>query len=174
MAWDSDSPKQQASVQARALKVQLVDAVGPFSPFWRDRFTALGRTAAQAATVEADTRPTMFVFAGPGDAFPDREHPRRPRRRRPRGARLWTVLGLTRSDALVAALPLLPTASLQALQLAALGAGSPALFPGDDPDEVAQALRLVPATVLALPSASACVRSAPRWSAAATLPTDGL
>jgi hypothetical protein len=70
MAWDSGSPKQQASVQARALKVQLVDAVGPFSPFWRDRFTALGRTAAQAATVEADTRPTTFVFAGLGMRFP--------------------------------------------------------------------------------------------------------
>lgn len=217
MAWDSGSPKQQASVQARALKMQLVDAVGPFSPFWRDRFTALGRTAAQAATVEAlstvpavgerdvcpdgdpsgaaalvlqageagwalhadgpalrralvgrlvrpgsyravveaDTRPTTFVFAGLGMRFPiastrgDLDVVARA------GARLWTVLGLTRSDVLVAAMPLLPTASLQALQLAALGAGSPALFPGDDPDEVAQALRLVPATVLALPSATA-------------------
>jgi hypothetical protein len=50
---------------------------------------------------------------------------------------------------------LLPTASTQALQLGALGAGSPLLHAGDDVDDLAAALRLVPATVLALPSATA-------------------
>jgi phenylacetate-coenzyme A ligase PaaK-like adenylate-forming protein len=65
------------------------------------------------------------------------------------------VLGLTSSDVLVCGLPLLPTASLQALQLGALGAGSPALFPGSAPEDIAEALRLVPATVLALDSATA-------------------
>jgi phenylacetate-coenzyme A ligase PaaK-like adenylate-forming protein len=65
------------------------------------------------------------------------------------------VLGLSRSDVLVCGLPLLPTASLQALQLGAVGAGSPALFPGDDVQDVAACLQLVPATVLALSSGDA-------------------
>ena len=165
MAWDRGSPKRQAAAQERALKMQLVDAVGPFSPFWRDRFTALGCTEAQVATVaalstvpavgerdvcpdgdpfgaaalvlqageaewalhtdgpalrralvgrlvrpgsyravvEADTRPTSFVFAGLGMRFPiastrgDLDVVVRA------GARLWTVLGLTRSDVMIAA-----------------------------------------------------------------------
>lgn len=212
MPWDRRTAKQQAATQARALKTQLVDAVGPFSPFWRERLKALGTTAAKVATpqalstlaavgerdicaegdpagaaalvlqsgesgwalhtegprlrkalasrlmrpgsyravVEADTRPTSFVFAGLGLRWPvastrsDLDVVARA------GARLWQVLGLTRSDVLVCALPLAPTASLQALQLGAMGAGSPALFPGDDADDVAAALQLVPATVLAL------------------------
>jgi phenylacetate-coenzyme A ligase PaaK-like adenylate-forming protein len=217
MSWDTRTAKQQQSTQTRALKAQVVDAVGPFSPFWRDRLKALGKTATQVSTaqalaalpavgerdvcpdgdpvgaaalvlqagesgwalhtegprlrkalatrllrpgsyravVEADTRPTSFVFAGLGLRWPvastrsDLDVVARA------GARLWQVLGLTRADVLVSALPLDPTASLQALQLAAVGAGSPALFPGDHPDEVAAALRLVPATVLALPAGRA-------------------
>ena len=217
MSWDTGSTKQQQSTQADALKAQVVDAVGPFSPFWRDRLKALGKTASQVSTlkglatlpavgerdvcadgdpagaaalvlqagesgwalhaegprlrmaltnrllrpgsyravVEADTRPTSFVFAGLGLRWPvastrsDLDVVARA------GARLWQVLGLTRADVLVSGLALLPTASLQALQLGALGAGSPALFPGDGADDVAQALQLVPATVLALASESA-------------------
>ena len=105
--------------------------------------------------VEADTRPTSFVWAGLGFRWPvastrsDLDVVARA------GARLWQVLGLTSADVLVCGLPLLPTASLQGLQLGALGAGSPALFPGSEPDDIADALRLVPATVLALDSASA-------------------
>lgn len=214
MSWDNGTSDKQ---QAAALKAQVVDAVGPFSPFWRDRLKALGKTAAQVATrdglaslpavgerdlcpdgdpagaaalvlqagesgwalhtegprlrralgsrllrpgsyravVEADTRPTTYVFAGLGLRWPvastrsDLDVVARA------GARLWQVLGLSRSDVLVCALPLTPSASLQALQLGAIGAGSPALFPGDDADEVARALRLIPATVLALPTATA-------------------
>jgi phenylacetate-coenzyme A ligase PaaK-like adenylate-forming protein len=217
MPWDTRTAKQQASTQAGALKKQMVDAVGPFSPFWRGRLKALGKTASQVsspgalaklaavgerdvctdgdpagaaalvlqagesgwalhtegprlrkaltdrlvrpgsyrAVVEADTRPTSFVFAGLGLRFPvastrsDLDVVARA------GARLWQVLGLTRSDVLVSALPLLPTAALQALQLGAVGAGSPALFPGDDIEDVAAALRLVPATVLAAPAGEA-------------------
>jgi phenylacetate-coenzyme A ligase PaaK-like adenylate-forming protein len=217
MSWDKRTTKQQQADQTTALKAQLVDAVGPFSPFWRERFKALGTTATKTATIESlakvtavgerdvcpdgdpsgaaalvlqatesgwalhaqgpalrkamasrlvrpgsyravvegDTRPTSFVYAGLGLRFPiastrgDLDIVARA------GARLWSVLGLTSADVLVSALPLLSTATLQALQLAALGAGSPALFPGSDPDEVAEALRLVPATVLALPSADA-------------------
>lgn len=212
MSWDRRTTKQLAATQQGALKAQLVDGIGPFSPYWKARFKALGSTASQFATadslaalpavgerdvcadgdpaaaaglvlqagesgwalhaegpklrralasrlvrpgsyravVEADTRPTSFVFAGLGLRFPlastrsDLDVVARA------GARLWQVLGLTRQDVLVAALDLAPTADLQALQLAALAAGSPALFPGDHPDEVAAALRLVPATVLAV------------------------
>ncbi len=204
-------------MQAQALKAQLVHAVGPFSPYWRERFSALGTTAAAAATpaglaglpcvgerdvcpdgdpagaaalvlqanetgwalhaegprlrqglarrlvrpgryravVEADTRPTSFVTAGHGVRFPvastrsDLDVVTRA------GARLWQVLGLGRDDVLVANLPHERTAARQALELAALGSGAPALFPGDDADEVAAALHLVPATVLAVPAAHA-------------------
>jgi phenylacetate-coenzyme A ligase PaaK-like adenylate-forming protein len=217
MSWDNGTTKQQLATQADALKAQVVDAVGPFSPFWRARLKALGKTAAQVSTpaglatlpavgerdvcadgdpsgaaalvlqagesgwalhaegpalrkalgnrlvrrgsyravIEADTRPTSFVFAGLALTYPvastrsDLDVVARA------GARLWQVLGLSRADVLVAALPLLPTASLQALQLGAVGAGSPALFPGDDVDNVAACLQLVPATVLALASGEA-------------------
>jgi hypothetical protein len=193
--------------------------VAPFSPYWRSRLKALGRTPASAATldglarlpaagerdvcpdgdpagagalvlqagetgfalhadgpvlrramvdrlvrpgsyravVEADTRPTSYVWAGLGLRFPvastrsDLDLVARA------GARMWRVLGLTGADVVVSGLPTLPTATTQALQLGALGAGSPLLVPGDDVDELAGALRMVPATVLALPSASAAV-----------------
>lgn len=217
MSWDNGTTKQQQTLQTDALKAQVMDAVGPFSPFWRARLKQLGTTAAQAATVaglaslpavgerdvcldgdpsgaaalvlqageagwalhaegpqlrrvlanrlvrrgsysavvEADTRPTSFVFAGLALRYPvastrsDLDVVARA------GSRLWQVLGLTRADVLVSGLPLAPTASLQALQIGAIGAGSPALFPGDDADDLTAALRLVPATVLALPSAAA-------------------
>ena len=204
-------------MQASAVKTQVVDAVGPFSPFWRERLKTLGTTASKVATpealatlaavgerdvcadgtpsgaaalvlqagesgwalhadgprlrkalasrlvrpgsyravIEADTRPTSFVFAGLGLRWPvastrsDLDIVARA------GARLWQVLGLTSSDVLVCALPLAPTAALQALQLGATGAGSPALFPGDHADDVTASLQLVPATVLALASADA-------------------
>jgi phenylacetate-coenzyme A ligase PaaK-like adenylate-forming protein len=217
MAWDTASASQQQSTQGKALRSQVVDAVGPFSPFWKARLAALGTTSAKAGTleglaalpavgerdvcpdgsptgaaalvlqagesgwalhaqgprlrkalsrrlvskgsyrgiVEADTRPTSFVWAGLGFRWPvastrsDLDVVARA------GARLWQVLGLTSADVLVCGLPLLPTASLQALQLGSLGAGSPALFPGDGVQDIADALRLVPATVLALDSADA-------------------
>jgi phenylacetate-CoA ligase len=62
---------------------------------------------------------------------------------------MWSVLGLSRQDALLAALPLESTPQLQALQYAAMAAGAPALFPGDDPDAVASAARLAPPSVFA-------------------------
>jgi hypothetical protein len=212
-SWDRRPPAAQDKARAAALRAQVVDAVGPFSPFWRERLAALGRTAEQVASpsalaslpavgerdvcpdgdparaaalvlqagergwalhaegprlrgalwrrllaprsytalVEADTRPTSFVWAGLGLRFPvastraDLDVVARC------GARAWQVLGLTRADVVVSVLPLLATADRQALELGALGAGSPLLSPGDDPDDAAEALRLVPATVLALP-----------------------
>lgn len=207
-------------MQASALRRQLVDAVGPFSPFWKARLAALGTSPAKLATpaalqalpavgerdvcpdgnpsgaaalvlqagesgwalhaqgphlrralsrrlvrpgsyraiVEADTRPTSYVFAGLGFRWPvastrsDLDVVARA------GARLWRVLGLTSADVLVAGVPLLPTATLQALQLGAIGAGSPALFPGAATADIEGALALVPATVLALESGTAAAQ----------------
>ena len=215
--WDRRTTQQIAKQREAAVRTQVVDAVAPFSPYWRGRLKALGRTAAEVGTVaglsklpavgerdvcpdgnpagaaalvlqagetgfalhaqgpvlrralasrlakpgsyravvEADTRPTSFVWGGLGLRFPiastrsDLDVVARA------GARLWQVLGLDRADVVVSGLPALPTAATQCLQLGALGAGSPLLAPGDDVDDLAAALRLVPATVLALPSATA-------------------
>ena len=105
------------------------------------------------AVVEADTRPTSYVFAGRAVRFPvastrsDLDLVTRA------GARLWQVLGLTRADVVVSTLPSGPTALGQALTLAALGSGSPLLAPGRD--GAADALRLVAATVLVVPADAA-------------------
>src|SRR3954453_11873434 len=99
--------------------------------------------------VEADSRATSYVFDGLAFRFPiastrsDLDLVARA------GARLWQVLGLTSSDVFVSAVPVGATTDHVALQDAAIGGGSPALFRGSDPDEVAATLRLVPATVLA-------------------------
>ncbi len=214
-SWDRRTPSQLARTREAGVRRQVVDAVGPFSPFWRDRLTALGRTAASVATpaglaglagvgerdvcpdgdpasaaalvlqagesgyalhapgpalrkalrrrlvapgsyravVEADTRPTSYVWAGLALRFPvastrsDLDLVARA------GARLWQVLGLTRADVVVSALPVEPTALGQALSLAALAAGSPLLAPG--PAGAADALRLVAATVLVVPAGGA-------------------
>jgi hypothetical protein len=217
MPWDRRTSSQQRHDLARALKAQVVHAVGPFSPYWKERFATLGTTASASASpagvaalpavgerdvcpdgdpsgaaalvlqagesgwavhtdgpqlrrallsrltrsgsyravVEADTRSTSFVQAGLGVRFPlaSTRHDLDVIARA--GARLWRVLGLTRADVVVSALPLRRTAAQQALELGAMAAGSPALFPGDDVDAVAEAMRLVPATVLVLPAATA-------------------
>lgn len=109
------------------------------------------RPSSYRAVIEGDTRPTSFVWAGQSLRFPvastrsDLDVVARA------GARLWQVLGLTRADVVVSALPARTTAAAQALSLGALGAGSPLLAPGANPERVAEALRLVPATVLAVP-----------------------
>jgi phenylacetate-coenzyme A ligase PaaK-like adenylate-forming protein len=213
-SWDRRPFAQLAKTREAAVRTQVVDAVGAFSPFWRGRFRALGRPASSVASlsglaslpaagerdlcpdgdpsgaaalvlqasesgyalhaegprlrqaltrrlaapssyraiVEQDTRPTSFVWAGLGLRFPvastrsDLDVVARA------GARLWQVLGLTRADVVVSALPALPTAQTQALQLGALGAGSPLLAPGARREAVAAALGLVPATVLVVPA----------------------
>jgi hypothetical protein len=209
-AWDRRTPQQQAKVRDAALRRQLRDAVGPFSPFWRERFGALrvpassiekaadlaklpavgerdvcpsgdpadaARLVLQAdeagfalhaygphlrkallhrlagaakyrRQVEAETRPTTFHFAGRALRFPiastrnDLDLVARA------GARAWNVLGLTSADVLVSAVPVAASLDHVFLSYAALAAGAPALFPGAD--GVAEALRLVPATVLAV------------------------
>ncbi|MDQ1684830.1 MAG: phenylacetate-CoA ligase [Frankiaceae bacterium] len=70
------------------------------------------------------------------------------------GARLWSVIGATADDAMVAAVT--PgSVEHEALHYAALGAGSPALFPGVDPAEVALAATLAPPTILAVAAPAA-------------------
>ncbi|MDQ6649224.1 MAG: hypothetical protein M3Z02_03785 [Actinomycetota bacterium] len=114
----------------------------------------LGRSSSYRRLVEADTRPTSYVWAGLGLRFPvastrsDLDLVARA------GARLWQVLGLTAADVLVSAGPAEQSIDHQALSLAALAAGSPALFPGSVAGAVAT-MALVPASVLAVPSALA-------------------
>ncbi|MGI8535999.1 MAG: hypothetical protein ACR2K2_05765 [Mycobacteriales bacterium] len=113
------------------------------------RLTAPG---SYRALVEADTRPTSYVYAGQALRFPvastrsDLDVVARA------GARLWQVLGLTSTDVVVSALPTAPTALVQGLTLAALADGSPLFAPGGDSDDVVGALRLVAATVLVVPA----------------------
>lgn len=209
-AWDRRTPQQHAKVRDAALQRQLRDRVGPFSPFWRERFTSLRVPAASIKSaadlaklpavgerdvcptgdpaeaarlvlqadeagfalhafgpdlrkalvhrasgqdryrraVEAEVRPTTFHFGGRAMRFPiastrnDLDVVARA------GNRAWAVLGLTSADVLVSAVPTSSSLDHVFLTYAALGAGAPALFPG--PDAVEDALRLVPATVLAV------------------------
>jgi len=114
----------------------------------------LGRSGSYRRLVEADTRPTSYVWGGLGLRFPlastrsDLDLVARA------GARLWQVLGLTAGDVLVSAVPVEQSVEHRALSYAALAAGSPALFPGSVAGSVAAA-HLVPASVLAVPSAQA-------------------
>lgn len=105
--------------------------------------------------VDADTRATSFVFAGLGFRYPiaSTRHDLDVIARA--GARLWAVLGLTRDDVLLSAVPPGPSTEHVALQYAAMAAGAPALFPGEDSAALALAVRLTPPSVLALPAASA-------------------
>lgn len=105
--------------------------------------------------VDADTKPTTYLWSGLGMRFPvastraDLDVVARA------GARLWNVLGLTGDDALLSAVPVASTVEHVGLTYAALAAGAPALFPGSDPDDVLTAARLAPPTVLAVPSGTA-------------------
>lgn len=171
-SWDRRTAKQLDAQRDAAVRTQVVDAVAPFSPFWRARLKVLGRTATEVgstaglealpavgerdvcpdgdpagaaglvlqagesgyalhaagpalrralfrrlavpgsyrALVEADTRPTSYVWAGQALRFPvastrsDLDLVARA------GARLWQVLGLSRADIVVSALPTEPTA----------------------------------------------------------------
>src|SRR4051794_33952205 len=105
--------------------------------------------------VETDTKPTSYVWSGLGFRYPlastrgDLDVIARA------GARLWSVLGLTSDDALLSAVPVAQTTEHVALHYAALAAGSPAMFPGDDPADVASVAPVAPPTVPAVTSATA-------------------
>lgn len=233
--WDRWTPPQRAARQEALLRSQLVDVIGPSSPWWRERLATLGRTAAEVAgldglrglppvgerdicpdgdpagaavlvvqagetgfalhapgpvvrralaarlvrpgsyraVVEAETRATSFVWAGTGLRFPvastraDLDVVARA------GARMWRVLGLSGADVVVSAQPAEATAVAQALELAALGAGAPLLRAGADAEAVAEALRLVPATVLAVPSTAAAALLAELAEAGVSAPSLG-
>src|SRR5207253_1687693 len=72
----------------------------------------LARPGPYRSIVEADTRPTSYVWAGLGFRYPvastrsDLDLVARA------GARLWQVLGLSRADVVVSALPTAPTAAV--------------------------------------------------------------
>ena len=235
-SWDRQSPQAQAKIQDAALRAQLRDSVGPFSPYWRERFAALRKPASSITSVrelaalpavgerdvcpdgdprgaarlvlqadeggyalhspgpdlrkalvrrvrgaaayrrqvEAATRPTTYHLGGRAFSFPiastraDLDVVARA------GNRAWQVLGLSRSDVLVSAVPAGATLDHLFLVNAALGAGAPALHPrvGDDLAPVAAALRELPATVLALPAATAAETAAALAGAGA--PFDGI
>lgn len=116
--------------------------------------------------LDEDTRASSYVYGGLGLTFPiastrsDLDVLARV------GARAWSVLGLGPRDVLVSGLAAgSATPEQQALQFAALGGGSPAFLPGDE-TLLAETLRLVEPTVVALPSATAA-------SVLRTLASDG-
>ena len=99
--------------------------------------------------VARETRATSYAWTGLGFRYPlastrgDLDVLARA------GARLWSVIGATPDDALIAAVPY-GSVEYAALHYAALGAGAPALFPGTDPVEIVAAATLAPPTVLAV------------------------
>jgi phenylacetate-coenzyme A ligase PaaK-like adenylate-forming protein len=104
--------------------------------------------------VARETRATSYAWTGLGFRFPvastrgDLDVLARA------GARLWSVIGATADDALIAAVPH-GSVEHAALHYAALGAGAPALLPGTDPAEVASAATLAPPTILAVTATAA-------------------
>lgn len=110
------------------------------------------RRDAYRRLVDAETKPTSYVWSGAGFRYPlastrgDLDVVART------GARLWRVLGISADDALVSAVPVAMTTEHQGLQLAALATGTPALFPGERVADVLAAARLAPPTVLTAPS----------------------
>ena len=67
-SWDRCSPSRLAARREVAVRAQVVDWIGPFSPFWRERFVALGRTPRQVASVAALER---LPAVGERDVCPD-------------------------------------------------------------------------------------------------------
>jgi len=112
------------------------------------------RSRDYARIVARETRATSYGWTGLGFRYPvastrsDLDVLARA------GARLWSVIGATADDALVAAVDH-GSVEHAALHYAALGAGAPALFPGTDPVDVAEAATLAPPTVLAAGAAAA-------------------
>jgi len=108
-----------------------------------------------AKVIAHETKPTSYVWSGLGFRYPiastraDLDVVARA------GARLWSVAGLTAHDALLSAVPVASTTEHQALSYAAIGAGAPALFPGNDPTALVAAARLAAPTVIAVLSPEA-------------------
>ena len=105
--------------------------------------------------VEAASRPVSYHFGGRTVLLPIASTRDDLDLQARAGARLWSVLGLTNADVLVSGVPVAARLPHTGLQSASLAAGAPALFPGDDAQTLGATLGLVPATVLALPTARA-------------------
>ncbi len=67
-SWDRRPPAQLAKAREAAVRTQVVDAVGPFSPFWRGRLKALGRSSASIAGLAGLA---SLPAAGERDLCPD-------------------------------------------------------------------------------------------------------
>jgi hypothetical protein len=66
-SWDRSTPQQQAKIRDAALRRQLRDGVGPFSPFWRERFSAL---RVPASSIEHAADLTKLPAVGERDVCP--------------------------------------------------------------------------------------------------------
>jgi hypothetical protein len=135
-----------------ALVIDVPDAVPDVRR--TSRFWAVRRDSDQAL-VGTDGRPTSYVFSGSGFRFLLASTRRDLEVMARAGARLWDVLGLTRDDVLISAVPPEATTEHVALEAAALRAGSPAIFVGETPAAVAAAARFAPPSVLAVMTAAA-------------------
>jgi hypothetical protein len=99
-------------------------------------------------------KPTSFTFGGLALRYPvastraDLEVVAR------LGARAWRTLGLSDADVLLSGLATGSELGHTFLSAAAQAAGAAALFPGDDPAELARLSQQVAATVLAVPAAA--------------------
>src|SRR5438477_6399566 len=67
-AWDRRATAAIRKEQDAALRTQLRDAIGPFSPFWRERFAQLGTRAADVTDVAGLAR---LPAVGERDVCPD-------------------------------------------------------------------------------------------------------
>jgi phenylacetate-CoA ligase len=104
---------------------------------------------------DADIRATSYLFAGLGFRYPLASTARDLDALSRAGTRLWAVLGLTRDDILVSAVPLGASIEHVGLEYAARAADAPALFPGAHPPALAATVRLAQPTVIAVPSGRA-------------------
>jgi hypothetical protein len=100
--------------------------------------------------VEAQMRPTTYSYGGQGLVLPIASTRNDLDVMARAGARLWSVLGLSSADVLVSTVPTAARIEHVGLSYAALGAGAPAFYPGEDLALAEETLRLVPATVLAV------------------------
>jgi hypothetical protein len=104
-----------------------------------------------AKVIAHETKPTSYVWSGLGFRYPiastrsDLDVVARA------GARMWSIAGLTATDALLSAVPVASSTEHLALSYAAMAAGAPALFPGPDPTALVAAARLAAPTVIAAP-----------------------
>lgn len=67
-SWDSLTTRQLTAQREAAVRTQVLDAVAPFSPFWRARLSALGFSAKDVASLSGLRE---IPAAGERDVCPD-------------------------------------------------------------------------------------------------------